>query len=104
MKKADMVDILTGKPGRMILPGTLSLLRQKWHQHGCRQCRQGGHGPYWYLTWNDNGKSRALYVPETELAKARKGVLNMKRLRQYVKQLCLRNVRHFHKEMERKRR
>jgi hypothetical protein len=28
----------------------------------CKRCKDGGHGPYWYAYWSENGKTRKQYI------------------------------------------
>lgn len=96
-ERALILELLKGKAN--LLPGTLSRLRQKRHHEGCEICRKGGHGPYWYLTWKDGKRSRALYIPSEDVHQVREGIENMKKIKGYINKLALKKL----KELEEKR-
>ncbi len=102
MKKSAAMKMMGGE--EMFLFGTVCRLRQKYHKEGCKVCARGGHGPYWYLTWSESGKSRALYSRPGYAGRARAGVRKMRRLRQYMLKLGLDNIKKFKKQMEARKR
>lgn len=106
MSNTQPARMLEGFSRQMLLPGTLSLLRQKRHKRGCPECARGGHGPYWYLTWKENGKSHALYIPPAGLSAARQAVMNMNRLKRWLKEymgrLAGKNLIEFQKQIKEK--
>jgi hypothetical protein len=102
MKKSAALKMMGG--GEMFLFGTVCPLRQKYHKAGCKVCERGGHGPYWYLTWKEGGKPRALYIRPGYAGKARAAVRNMRRLRKYMLEMGLDNIKKFKKQMEARKR
>lgn len=99
----EIVRIMKG--GVNLLPGTLSRVKQKRHREGCEICRKGGHGPYWYLTWKEGKRSRALYIPPQYIEQVREGVENMKKLKEYINKLASKRLKELEEERDvRKRR
>jgi hypothetical protein len=41
---------------------TFRALFKKCGKPSCSTCKDKGHGPYWYLTWNERGKGHSIYV------------------------------------------
>jgi len=69
----------------IILPGSLSRLIQE---------RKGGRDrPYWYLTWKESGRSRAIYIPSEEADRVARGVENLKRVRSLISEIAMENLR-----------
>jgi hypothetical protein len=68
-----------------MLPGSLSRLIQE---------REGGRNrPYWYLTWKESGKSRAIYIPSEEAVRVARGVENLKRVRSLISEIAMEKLR-----------
>lgn len=103
MDRTHILKMLSEQKQCVFLPGSLSLLRQKRHKHGCQVCKEGGHGPYWYLTWKEEGKSGALYIPDAFVEQAREAVRNMKLVRQYIRNMSMEHLSRFKKHMEDRR-
>jgi len=80
---AELIRILQGKES--ILPGSLNRLIQKREE--------GGRRAYWYLTWKEEGRSRAIYIPAGDVRQVSRGIKNMKRLKLLVSNIAEDNLR-----------
>jgi hypothetical protein len=80
---AELIRILQGKAS--ILPGSLNRLIQKREE--------GGRRAYWYLTWKEEGRSRAIYIPAGDVRQVSRGIKNMKRLKLLVSNIAEDNLR-----------
>lgn len=91
----EIVRILGEEGG--ILPGSLSRLTQ-------RRKRVAGRRPgcdsYWYLTWKEGTRSRALYVPAGDVAGVKRAVGNMKRIKGLVLGMAWENLRRLREERD----
>lgn len=72
-----------------ILPGSLSKLTQRGTRKGSGGQRSK---TYWYLTWKEGGRSKALYMPPGEVAGVARGVENMKRVREFILEIGMENL------------
>lgn len=80
---AELIRILQGKES--ILPGSLNRLIQKREE--------GGRRAYWYLTWKEEGRSRAIYIPAGDVRQVSRGIKNMKRLKLLISNIAEDNLR-----------
>lgn len=80
-----VIKILQGKEA--ILPGSLSRLTQKRER--------GGSSSYWYLTWKEGGKSRAIYIPSEDVRYVGRGIENMKKVKGVILKIAMENLRKF---------
>jgi hypothetical protein len=80
---SEVIRILQGR--ERILPGSLNRLIQKREE--------GGRRAYWYLTWKEEGRSRAIYIPPGDVRKVSRGIRNMKRLKLLVSKIADENLR-----------
>jgi hypothetical protein len=80
---AELIKILQGKAS--ILPGSLNRLIQKREE--------GGRRAYWYLTWKEEGRSRAIYIPAGDVRQVSRGIKNMKRLKLLISNIAEDNLR-----------
>jgi hypothetical protein len=82
--KAEKVIKILQNPDAIFL-GSLSKVYQPRH-HKVRS------KPYWYLTWKEGGKSYAVYIPPRDVGRVRKGIVNMKKLKEYLIDLAKENL------------
>ncbi|GEM_PF-3361833 len=82
--KAKKVIRILQNPDAIFL-GSLSKVYQRRHH-------QGKSKPYWYLTWKEGGKSHAIYIPPQDVERVRKGIGNMKKLKEYLTDLAKENL------------
>ena len=80
-----------------ILPGSLSRLTQRRRQGTGRRHKGDS---YWYLTWKEGGRSRALYIPAGDVPRVRRGIENMKRVRGLLFGMAWENLRKFREDRD----
>jgi hypothetical protein len=70
-------------------PGSLGSRRIRCGNPNCRCKREGepGHGPYWYLTSKQRGRSVAHSIPAAAVERTRRQVAEHKRLRRLIAEL-----------------
>jgi len=75
----------------------LSELKQKRYLKGSakEEIRQ-----YWYLTWKEGGKSRAIYIPSKDVPKVARGIENMKRVKNYLFLVAMENLKRMKEERD----
>jgi hypothetical protein len=90
-------DLLVGELRRLaheMVQGSLSETTRTCGREGCKCQRGERHGPHIYLTFRTpEGRSSALYVRPTELAKVRKGMAAWQRFWRIATVLATRNRR-----------
>ena len=70
-----------------MLQGTIVKLYRRCGREGCR-CREGKkHGPAYYLSTKEKGKTQMLYIPKERLGEARAAVREYKRLKGRLEQI-----------------
>jgi len=79
----EAIRILQGE--ETILPGSLNRLIQKREE--------GGRRAYWYLTWKEEGRSRAIYIPAGDVRQVSRSIRNMKRLKSLILRIAEENLR-----------
>ncbi|MHA1410536.1 MAG: DUF6788 family protein [Candidatus Odinarchaeia archaeon] len=84
----NILEILQTKEG--VLAGTLSKLKQKTRLKNSKQER---YRSYWYLTWKEGGRSKAIYIPAKDVSWVTKGIENMRKVKEYLSQLAMVNLR-----------
>jgi hypothetical protein len=72
-----------------ILPGSLSRLTQRKQRKGSRRRSRES---YWYLTWKEGGRSRALYIPPGDVARVARAVENLREVRGFVSKIAVENL------------
>jgi hypothetical protein len=80
-----------------VLPGSLSRLTQRGPRKGSSRRRAK---TYWYLTWKEGGRSKALYIPSGEVARVAQGVENMKRIREFILEIGMENLMQLKEERD----
>jgi len=80
-----------------ILPGSVSKLTQRGPRKGSSGQRAK---TYWYLTWKEDGRSKALYIPSGEVARVAKGVENMKSVREFILEIGMENLMRLKEERD----
>jgi hypothetical protein len=83
-----LLEILQTKES--ILPGSLSKITPKSPQ---KSSRKWSVRSYWYLTWKEDGKSRATYIPSKDVPQVTRGIENMKKVKGYLSRLAMENLR-----------
>lgn len=78
----EVLEIL--QEGGSILPGTLSKLTQRSDLKS---------RSYWYLTWKEEGRSRAIYIHSEDVPQVSKGIENMKKVKEYLFHIAMENLR-----------
>jgi hypothetical protein len=83
-----LLKILQTKEG--ILPGSLSKVTPKTAQ---KNSSKGAMRFYWYLTWKENGKSRATYIPSKDIPRVSRAIENMRKVKDYLSSLAMENLK-----------
>lgn len=66
----------------MLLAGTVVERFLKCQRKDCAICRkQGGHGPAYYLSIREDGRTRMVYIPKDHLKEVRKAIRDYRALR-----------------------
>jgi hypothetical protein len=73
-----------------ILPGSLSKVTPKNTQ---KSSGKEAERSYWYLTWKENGKSRATYIPSKDVPRVSRAIENMKKVKDYLSSLAMENLK-----------
>ena len=73
-----------------ILPGSLSRVTPKTSQ---KSSDKGTERSYWYLTWKENGRSRATYIPSKNVSQVSRGIENMKKVKEYLSSIAMENLK-----------
>jgi hypothetical protein len=87
---------LTARRGKLVremadlygmLQGSIVKLYRRCGREGCR-CRKGKkHGPAYYLSTKEKGRTQMLYIPKERLGKARTAVREYKKLKEHLEQI-----------------
>lgn len=88
VKAKEIIKIL--QKGEYILSGTLSRISQKRLLRARDVVKSK---PYWYLTWKEGGKSKAIYIPAQDVPRVVKGIENMNKLKGYISTLAMKNLK-----------
>jgi len=72
-----------------ILPGSLSKLTQRKLGKGSRGVKAK---TYWYLTWKEGGRSKALYIPPGDVARVARAVENLREVRSFIWKIAVENL------------
>ncbi len=83
----------------LLLPGTIVERYLKCRNKDCAICReQGGHGPAYYLSIREAGRTRMIYIAKNRLREARKAVADYQRLRKGTQKLAHEELKRWHKQ------
>jgi hypothetical protein len=86
-----------------LFSGTLVTRYFKCRRKGCAICReQGGHGPSYYLSICEDGRTRMIYVAKEHLEEVRKAIKDSRLLRDGLRELARRELAKW--RMQRRRR
>ena len=70
-----------------MLQGSIVKLYRRCGREGCR-CRKGKkHGPAYYLSTKEKGRTQMLYIPKERLGKAQAAVREDKRRKEHLEQI-----------------
>jgi hypothetical protein len=91
----NLLNILQEK--ETILPGSLSKVTPKISR---KSSDKGTDRSYWYLTWKENGKSRATYIPSKDVSQVSRGIENMKKVKEYLSSIAMENLKRFKEQRD----
>lgn len=87
-----------------LFAGTVVERYLKCRRAGCDICKkQGGHGPAYYLSILEDGRTRMVYIPKQELASIRKAVGDYRALRDGLQSLARNELVKWRKQRSRQR-
>jgi hypothetical protein len=85
-----------------LLAGTVVERYLKCCRKGCTICaKQGGHGPAYYLSLREDGRTRMVYIPKDHLAEVRQAIRNYHAVRDGLQDLTKRELQKWRKERSR---
>jgi len=85
-----------------LLAGTVVERYLKCRRKGCTICReQGGHGPAYYLSIRENGRTRMIYIAKDHLAEVRKAINDYHVVRDGLQELTKRELQKWRKKRSR---
>ena len=87
-KAKEVIKIL--QKGEDILPGTLSKIHQKRRLKIRNKVKSKS---YWYLTWKEDGRSKAIYILPRDVPLVLRGIENMKKVKEYIATLAIENLK-----------
>lgn len=71
-----------------LLAGTVVERYLKCRREGCAICHeQGGHGPAYYLSIREDGRTRMVYIPKEHLKEVRQAIRDYRFLREGLQEL-----------------
>lgn len=91
----NLLNILQEKEN--ILPGSLSKVTPKISR---KNSDKGTNRSYWYLTWKENGKSRATYIPPNDVSHVSKGIENMKKVKEFLSSIAMENLKRLREQRD----
>ena len=85
-----------------LLAGTVVERYLKCQRDGCAICRErGGHGPVYYLSIREDGRTRMIYVSKERLEEVRKAIGDYRVLRDGLQELTRRELQKWRKKRSR---
>lgn len=85
-----------------LLAGTVVERYLKCGRKGCGICaKQGGHGPAYYLSIRENGRTRMVYIPKDHLAEVRQAIKDYHAVRDGLQELTKRELKKWCKKRSR---
>ena len=93
---------VTGAP--WLFAGTVVERYLKCRRAGCAICKkQGGHGPAYYLSIREEGRTRMIYIPKQALEAVRQAVRDYRGLRDGLQTLARNELIKWRKQRRRQR-
>jgi len=87
-----------------LLAGTLVERYLKCQRDGCAICReQGGHGPAYYLSIREDGRTRMIYIPKEHHEEVRRAISDYRALRDGLQTLARSELQKWRKKRSRRR-
>jgi hypothetical protein len=87
-----------------LFSGTLVTRYFKCRRKVCATCRkQGGHGPSYYLSISEDGRTRMIYVAKEHLEEVRKAIKESRFLRNELQELARRELAKWRKQRRRRK-
>lgn len=71
----------------VLVRGSLVLMYKACNKGGCRCTRGELHGPFWYLSWSEGGRTRMYFVKAAGQGRVREAARRYRRWRQLRAQL-----------------
>src|SRR5438046_9347271 len=93
MAERKLIDELAALSGKMLW-GSLGAVYRRCGRANCHCTKGEKHGPVFYLTRNEGGRTRNIYVPPELHAEVVAGVSAYRRYRELGQQLAAANARH----------
>ena len=85
-----------------MLAGTVVERYLKCRRKGCAICvKQGGHGPAYYLSIREEGRTRMVYIPKHHLAEVRQAINDYHAVRDGLQALTKRELQKWRKKRSR---
>ena len=85
-----------------LLAGTVVERYLKCQRKGCAICReQGGHGPAYYLSIREDGRTRMIYISKDHLAEVRKAIRDYHAVRDGFQELTRSELQKWRKKRSR---
>ena len=92
MARRDPIDEIIAASGKMLW-GSLGAVYRRCGRKGCHCASGAKHGPVFYLTRSEAGRTRNIYVPPELRAEVEAGVAAYRRYRQLGQQMAQANAR-----------
>ena len=74
----------------------------KCRRKGCAICaKQGGHGPAYYLSIREDGRTRMVYIPKDHLEEVRRAISDYHAVRDGLQDLTKRELQKWRKKRSR---
>jgi hypothetical protein len=103
MAERKLIEELAALSGRMLW-GSLGAVYRRCGRANCHCARGEKHGPVFYLTRNEGGRTRNIYVPPELHDEVAAGVSAYRRYRELGQQIAEANARHLGLGKQRRRR
>jgi hypothetical protein len=85
-----------------LFAGTVVERYLKCRRKGCTICaKQGGHGPAYYLSIREDGRTRMVYIPKDHLAEVRRAISDYHAVRDGLQELTKRELQKWRKKRSR---
>lgn len=82
-----------------LLAGTVVERYLKCRRKGCAICaKQGGHGPAYYLSIREDGRTRMVYIPKDHLDEVRQAISDYHAVRDGLRELTRRELQKWRKQ------
>ncbi|HOM43146.1 MAG TPA: hypothetical protein PK481_06400 [Bacillota bacterium] len=85
------------------IQGSLVNIYRSCGKEGCR-CRQGHlHGPAYYISYKEKGRTQMIYIPQALVSQVKKSLTQYKKVKRLVRQIGQANIRQLKEKHVRER-